>query len=62
MNGYECTGEGSVRFGEQMVRLSSVRPLSHPQYCVGTAEYVGGSGLANDGSGMEGIWRKTVMA
>jgi hypothetical protein len=27
VNGYECTGEGSVRFGEEMIRLSSVVPL-----------------------------------
>jgi len=47
-----CTGEGSVRFGEEMIRLSSVGPLPHPQYCVSTADYVRGSGLANDGSGI----------
>ena len=35
-----------------MIRLSSVGPLRHPQHCVSTADYVRGSGLVNDGSGI----------
>jgi len=35
-----------------MIRLSSVGPLRHPRHCVNTADYVRGSGLVNDGSGI----------
>jgi hypothetical protein len=43
-NGCECIGEGSVRFGAEMIRLSSFGPL--------LADYVVDNGLENDESGM----------